>query len=219
MRDDVGKCDVGARAMLSGAALAAVRGDRRLFSGLNFDLQAGELLYVNGPNGSGKTTLLRMICGLVLPADGRVLWGGEDIRALGELFRAELLYCGHHHALKDDLSGLENLRINSWLGGHPASEEEALAALARMGLAGREDLPSKVLSQGQKRRVGLARLLLSKARLWVLDEPFTALDSGAVELLQATIRAHLDHGGLAVLTTHQQVSIDAATVKQIRMGA
>lgn len=205
--------------MLQGAALAAVRGDRSLFSGLDFTLQAGELLYVNGPNGSGKTTLLRMICGLVLPADGRVLWDGEDIRVLGELFRAELLYSGHHHALKDDLSGLENLRISSRLGGYPAGEEEALAALARMGLADLEDLPSKVLSQGQKRRVGLARLLLSKARLWVLDEPFTALDSGAVELLQTAIRTHLDRNGLVVLTTHQQVSIDAAAVKQIRMGA
>ncbi len=205
--------------MLNGAALAAVRGDRSLFSGLDFELRAGELLYVNGPNGSGKTTLLRMICGLALPADGRVLWGGEDIRALGELFRAELLYCGHHHALKDDLSGLENLHIGSRLGGYPAGEEEVLAALARMGLTGLEDLPAKVLSQGQKRRVGLARLLLSKARLWVLDEPFTALDSGAVELLQSAIRTHLERDGLVVLTTHQQVSIGAAVMKQIRMGA
>lgn len=204
--------------MLQGAALAAVRGDRMLFADLSFDLQASELLYVNGPNGSGKTTLLRMLCGLVTPADGRILWEGEDIRSLGETFRADLLYCGHHNALKDDLNGLENLRISSRLGGRPVGEDEALSALERMGLAGREDLPAKVLSQGQKRRVSLARLLLTRARLWVLDEPFTALDIGAIELLQATIRAHLERGGLVVLTTHQQVSIDAATVKQIRMG-
>lgn len=204
--------------MLRGAALAAVRGDRRLFADLSFDLGTGELLYVNGPNGSGKTTLLRMICGLVMPAEGAVLWGGEDIRSLGETFRADLLYCGHHNALKDDLSGLENLSISSRLGGRPVQAAEALAALERMGLRGLEDLPAKVLSQGQKRRVNLARLLLTRSRLWVLDEPFTALDSGAIELLQATIRAHLDRAGLVVLTTHQQVSIDAATVKQIRMG-
>lgn len=203
--------------MLQGAALAAVRGDRRLFAGLSFDLGAGELLYVNGPNGSGKTTLLRMVCGLVMPAEGRVLWRGEDIRSLGEAFRADLLYCGHQNALKDELNGLENLLISSRLAGRPLGEAEALSALERMGLAGLEELPAKVLSQGQKRRVSLARLLLTRARLWVLDEPFTALDSGAIELLQATIRMHLDRDGLVVLTTHQQVSIDAATIKQIRM--
>lgn len=204
--------------MLRGEALAAIRGDRRLFADLDFDLQAGELLYVAGPNGSGKTTLLRMICGLVTPADGRVLWRGEDIHALGDEFRADLLYCGHLGALKDDLSALENLRFSCRLGGRPVSEGEAATALERIGLEGREDLPAKVLSQGQKRRVSLARLLLSQARLWVLDEPFTALDVGAIELLRKTIRAHLESGGLLVLTTHQQVEIDAAAVKRLEMG-
>jgi heme exporter protein A len=205
--------------MLQGESLAAIRGDRSLFAELDLALASGELLYVNGPNGSGKTTLLRMLCGLVLPAAGKVRWEGLDIHALGDAFRAELVYCGHHNAIKDDLSGLENLRISGCLAGLETSEAEALDALARMGLQGYEDLPSRVLSQGQKRRVGLARLLLTRARLWVLDEPFTALDSAAVELLQQTIRGHLDRGGLVVLTTHQQVAIDAATVKQIRMGA
>lgn len=205
--------------MLQGEALAAIRGDRGLFADLDFSLGAGELLYVNGPNGSGKTTLLRMLCGLVLPAAGRVCWEGRDIQALGDAYRAELAWCGHHNAIKDDLSGLENLRIGGRLAGLATGAAEALDALARMGLQGFEDLPTKVLSQGQKRRVGLARLLLTRARLWVLDEPFTALDSAAVETLQQTIRGHLERGGLVVLTTHQQVAIDAATVKQIRMGA
>lgn len=205
--------------MLQGEGLAAIRGDRHLFTGVDFELAAGELLYVNGPNGSGKTTLLRMLCGLVLPAAGRVLWQGEDIHGLAETFRAELLYCGHHNAVKDDLSGLENLLIGSRLSGLDPGQDEVLAALERMGLGGYEDLPAKVLSQGQKRRVGLARLLLNRARLWVLDEPFNALDVAAVELLQTTIRAHLTGGGMAVLTTHQPVVIDVATVKQIRMGA
>jgi heme exporter protein A len=205
--------------MLQGEALAAIRGDRGLFSGLSFQLAAGELLYVNGPNGSGKTTLLRMLCGLVLPAAGRVLWEGREIHALGDAFRAELAYCGHHNAIKDELTALENLRIGGRLAGLAVGGAEALAALERIGMAGFEDLPTKVLSQGQKRRVGLARLLLTRARLWVLDEPFTALDTAAIELLQTTIRDHLDRGGMAVLTTHQPVAIDAATVKQIRMGA
>ncbi|MDR2877963.1 MAG: cytochrome c biogenesis heme-transporting ATPase CcmA [Chromatiales bacterium] len=204
--------------MLRGEALAAMRGDRKLFTDLDFDLHAGELLYIAGPNGSGKTTLLRMICGLVIPSAGQVLWKDENIHTLGEEFRADLLYCGHLGALKDDLSGLENLRFSCRLGGTPVSEDEAVMALSRMGLAGREDLPAKVLSQGQKRRVGLARLLLMRARLWVLDEPFTALDVGAIELLRETMRTHLAGGGLLVLTTHQQVEIEAAAVKRIEMG-
>ncbi len=205
--------------MLQGEALAAVRGDRGLFTGLSFGLAPGELLYVNGPNGSGKTTLLRMLCGLVLPAAGRVLWDGREIGALGDGFRAELAWCGHYNAIKDELSALENLRIGGRLAGLAVGEAEALDALARIGMSGFEDLPTRVLSQGQKRRVGLARLLLTPARLWVLDEPFNALDVAAVELLRTTIRAHLERGGLVVLTTHQPVAIDAATVKQIRMGA
>lgn len=204
--------------MLRGNALAAVRGDRRLFAGLDFALDAGELLYVNGLNGSGKTTLLRMICGLVAPAEGNICWNGEDIRTVGDAYRAEVVYLGHHSGVKDDLSGLENLRINCRLAGHNPSGTELLRALGEMGLRGIETLPTKVLSQGQKRRVNLARLLLSRAHLWILDEPYTALDSAAVELLQKVIRNHLAQGGLVILTTHQQVAIDTGTIKQLRLG-
>jgi heme exporter protein A len=204
--------------MLRGEALAAVRGDRRLFGGLDFALDAGELLYVNGPNGSGKTTLLRMICGLVIPAEGTLFWNGVDIRAAGDDYRAEVLYLGHLSGVKDDLNGLENLRINCRLAGYDPAGTELLRALGEMGLAGLETLPAKVLSQGQRRRVGLARLLLTRARLWILDEPYTALDSAAVGLLQAVIRRHLAQGGLVILTTHQQVAIETATIKQLVLG-
>lgn len=204
--------------MLHGNALAAVRGDRRLFAGLDFALDAGELLYVNGPNGSGKTTLLRMICGLVAPAEGSIHWNGEDIRTAGDAYRAEVVYLGHLSGVKDDLDGLENLRINCRIAGHDPSGTELVRALGEMGLGGLETLPAKVLSQGQRRRVCLARLLLTRAHLWILDEPYVALDSAAVELLQAVIRNHLAQGGLVVLTTHQQVAIDAGAVKQLRLG-
>ena len=195
-----------------------MRGDRRLFAGLDFVLDAGELLYVNGPNGSGKTTLLRMICGLVAPAEGTISWNGEDFRSVGDAYRAEVVYLGHYSGVKDDLNGLENLRINCRLAGDNPSGTELVRALGEMGLGGLETLPTKVLSQGQKRRVSLARLLLTRAHLWILDEPYTALDSAAVELLQKVIRNHLAQGGLVVLTTHQQVAIDAGTIKQMRLG-
>lgn len=204
--------------MLRGHALAAVRGDRRLFAGLDFALDAGELLYVNGPNGSGKTTLLRMICGLVAPAEGSIRWNGADIRSVGDAYRADMAYLGHLPGVKDELSGLENLRINCRLAGQDPPDAELARALDEMGLGGLEDLPAKVLSQGQRRRVGLARLRLSRAHLWILDEPYVALDRAAVELLQAQIRDHLARGGLAVLTTHQQVEMDTGITRELRLG-
>ena len=204
--------------MLEAVDLAAVRGDRRLFTGLAFSLAAGELLYVHGPNGSGKTTLLRMICGLVLPEAGEVRWEGRSIRKLGENYRRELLYLGHAAALKDELTALENLRVAAALQGRPVSERQALEALDAMGLEGCEDLPVRVLSQGQKRRVALARLYLTPARLWILDEPFTALDKKAVAGLERTLADHLHGGGLVVLTTHQEVALTGAVAKTIAMG-
>ncbi|HHH36951.1 MAG TPA: cytochrome c biogenesis heme-transporting ATPase CcmA [Gammaproteobacteria bacterium] len=205
--------------MLEAAGLGAVRGERRLFRGLNLSLAPGELLYVHGPNGSGKTTLLRMVCGLVAPAEGEIRWDGSPIGELGEDYRRILLYLGHAAALKDELSALENLRIMAALGGTPVTESQALDALDALGLGGCEDLPVRVLSQGQKRRAALARLYLSKARLWVLDEPFTALDKASVAGLEDILAAHLAGGGIVVLTTHQEVGLTAAVSKEIALGS
>ncbi|HFQ91785.1 MAG TPA: cytochrome c biogenesis heme-transporting ATPase CcmA [Chromatiales bacterium] len=204
--------------MLEAVDLAAVRGDRRLFSGIGFSLRQGELLHVTGVNGSGKTTLLRMLCGLVVPEAGDVLWEGKNIRAEREAYLRNLLYLGHLGALKDDLTGIENLRVAETLAGEPISERQALDALQGVGLNGHEDLPVRVLSQGQRRRVALARLALSRARLWILDEPFTALDKSSVDALRTRLEGHLNQGGMVILTTHQEIEIDAAVMKQVALG-
>lgn len=204
--------------MLEVRNLACMRGDRRLFADLDFSLQPGELLYVHGHNGSGKTTLLRTLCGLMLQETGEVLWRGENIRSLREDFAREVLYLGHKNGIKGDLNGLENLQVACVLDGFPISEQQAWDALERIGLDGHEDLETKLLSQGQQRRVALARLLVNQARLWVLDEPFTALDKGAVALLQTVIREHLDADGMVVLTTHQEVPLTDGVARQLELG-
>ncbi len=204
--------------MLSVVDLECSRGDRRLFSGVSYDLAPGSLLHVQGPNGSGKTTMLRALAGLVLPERGEILWNGANIRKEREAFHREMIYFGHHYGLKFELTGFENLRVFARLSGFDASEEAIEQAMKRMGLARCVELPVKVLSQGQKRRVALARLLLQPAKLWILDEPFTALDVGAVELLRGMIRDHVEKGGMAVLTTHQEVDLPAERLHYVRLG-
>lgn len=205
--------------MLEATDLTCERGDRILFSGLSFALRDGEILQVNGPNGSGKTTLLRALCGLMTPSAGDIKWRDKTIKALGEEFLGELTYLGHLNGIKDDLTGLENLLINSRLTGSPVAPEAAMDALQRLGLVGFEDLPTKLLSQGQKRRVALSRLVTSRARLWILDEPYTALDVAAVKTLQGIIGDHVSAGGMAVITTHQEVSIDNVPVRHLHLAA
>ncbi len=204
--------------MLEIADLECVRGDRRLFSGLTFSLKPGELLHLHGHNGSGKTTLMRAICGLIQPTAGKVRWKGESIRQLGEEFSRDLVYIGHKNGIKDDLNGVENLRIGCVLEGVSITDRQAWEALEQMGLRGHEDLPTRVLSQGQKRRVAMARLLVNRAQLWILDEPFTALDLAAVDFLQSVIRSHVEDGGMVILTTHQEVSLTRGQVKQLQLG-
>ncbi len=204
--------------MLEVEDLECIRGDRRLFSGLSFLLKPGELLHLYGHNGSGKTTLMRTVCGLIQPIAGVIRWRGEGARTLGEEFTRELIYIGHKNGIKDDLSGVENLRISSVLDGVPITEQSAWAALEKMGLRGHEDLPTRFLSQGQKRRVALARLLVNEIPLWILDEPFTALDKAAVGSLQAVIQSHLERGGMVILTTHQEVALTRGEVKRLRLG-
>jgi heme exporter protein A len=205
--------------MLEAQKLQCRRGDRLLFDRLDFAVDPGTLLHVRGRNGSGKTTLLRALCGLFRQESGEIHWKGESIRALGEDYRRELLYFGHLNGIKGDLTGVENLSVSATLDGDRADTGSIWAALGRIGLRGFEDLPTRMLSQGQKKRVALARLILSRAPLWVLDEPFTALDRDAVDLLQGLIADHVAAGGLAVLTTHQEVPLTSGQARHLDLGA
>ncbi len=204
--------------MLEARDLAATRGDTTLFSGLGFALAPGALLRVTGANGTGKTSLLRALCGLLMPSAGEVRWKGEDIRALREEYWEHLLYIGHANALKDDLTATENLAFACGIAGSPVPRERVHSALGRFGLAGRERLPVRVLSQGQRRRAALARLAVGEAQpLWILDEPFAALDAVGIDLVQSLAGDHLARGGMVVLTTHQDARIKAPSVTDINL--
>lgn len=205
--------------MLNVQALACVRGDRLLFKNVNFALKAGELLYARGENGSGKSSLLRILSGLLQPEQGLVTWLDEDILQEADAYRASLLYIGHLNALKDDLSAIENLRVAASLAGHRHDEATLLAALQAVGLAPFADVQIRKLSQGQKRRISLARMWLSKAKLWLLDEPFAALDNASIAVVANRIGEHLATGGMVVLTTHQDVDIQAASFHEVRLSA
>ncbi len=198
--------------------LACFRGDRRLFAGLGFAVEAGQVLHVSGPNGAGKTTLLRILCGLTLPESGEVRWRGQPIGELKEEYAREVLYLGHLNGLKAELTPVENLMAWAALHGFELDEDAILDALAAMALRGIDDLPVKVLSQGQKRRVALARLLLGRQPLWILDEPFVALDRHAVGVLERAIETHLDGEGLVVLTTHQPFTLAAGRLCELALG-
>lgn len=201
--------------MLSAHGLTCVRGDRQLFSNLNLALGAGEWIHVCGENGAGKTSLLRILAGLAQPSEGQVRWQ-ERLIGDGEAgFRANMLYFGHHAALKEDLSAMENLEFSSAMDGLQWDGVQSLIALQRMGLRGRENLPVRVLSAGQKRRVMLSRLLTRPAVLWILDEPFTALDVSAVQLLSDLVGEHVAGGKMAVITSHQVMPIPGGRKVQL----
>jgi heme exporter protein A len=203
---------------LAANALECVRGGRRLFHSLSFSLAPGEMLEVMGPNGSGKTSLLRMLCGLLPPTAGEINWQGANISSLKEEYLKGLDYLGHANGVKAELSALENLRIAGGLNGSRPVEEKITAALERMGLSGQEARPVKTLSQGQQRRLALARLLTGGKALWILDEPLTALDTDAVHLVESVLGVHLEGGGMAVLTTHQPLDVRAGSTKRIQLA-
>jgi heme exporter protein A len=195
--------------MLELRALTFERGGRMLFANLNCCAADGQLLRVKGSNGSGKTSLLRIVCGLLSPTQGQVLWRGQTPAQQAEEFNRQLVYLGHAAALKDDLSAQENLGIACLLGGLAVPPGQTRLALREAGLAGRERMPARQLSQGQRRRVALARLALAATvPLWVLDEPFNALDSTATGWLCGLITAQLARGGVVVLTSHQALPLD-----------
>jgi heme exporter protein A len=202
--------------MLEAAELECERGARTLFRGVSFVLGAGELLRVAGANGSGKTSLLRILCGLARPSAGEVRWKGQPIGGLKEDYTRELVYIGHAPAVKDDLTPRENLEISSRLAGRTTSGEALAAALERLGVP---ELPVRKLSQGQRRRAALARLLVSDAPLWLLDEPFATLDAEGITNLNGLMGKHVDRGGAVVYTTHQEVGIRSTRVVDLGAGA
>lgn len=202
--------------LLSGKALFCERDDRILFKNLDLELRAAEILQVEGRNGSGKTTLLRILSGLSSNYEGELYWRGKPMGEVREEFLADLVYIGHQPGVSGQLTAEENLRWHCAL--HPSLRIEQLDyAIAQVGLRGFADVPCYQLSAGQKRRVALARLYMSNARLWILDEPFTAIDKVGVAAKEALMLEHLDRGGSVILTTHQDMSAQMP-VRMLSLG-
>jgi heme exporter protein A len=203
--------------MLDVQHLECVRDDRLLFSDLSFSVAAAEVLQIEGSNGCGKTSLLRIICGLRLAEAGRVLWHGEMIQANREDYYANMVYIGHLPCIKAELTVLENVR--ALLDTRSLSVTDAVieAALAKVGLASYEDVPGKALSSGQRRRILLAFVALARAKLWILDEPLTALDVEGVALMESMIVEHRAAGGSVIFTTHHGMQLDC-DMSSVQLG-
>jgi heme exporter protein A len=194
------------------------RGERHVLRGVHFEARGGEVVQITGGNGAGKTTLLRALCGLAHIEEGRVLWGGRDVREDRAGFHAALVYLGHDPPLKPDLTGRENLRF--WIGvRRPLQAGEFDAALERTSAQTFSDRPVRTLSAGQKRRVALAGLLLARAPLWMLDEPTTNLDTDGQQLVSHLVAEHAEQGGLAVAAVHQGLVLDSARLRRLELAA
>ena len=204
--------------MLSAHGLPCERVERLLFKNVGFELGRGEVLWVRGGNGHGKTSLLRILCGLSVPAAGWVNWRNLPIRTAHEQYGREMAYVGHANGIKDDLTPMENLRIAAALDGRVLDGAAAMAALDQVGLSRCVDLPARVLSFGQRRRVALASLMTAGALLWILDEPLTGLDVDGVVMVERMIRDHVVAGGMAVMTTHQPLALDGLTPQTLSVG-
>ena len=205
--------------MLEATNLECVRGDRKLFGGISFSVTPGTFLQVTGPNGSGKTSLLRIICGLMAPENGEIRWQGANIRSLGEEYSRNFTYVGHRNGVKEELTSLENLRIFSGLTGIALSREQAQQALEQVGLTRRENLPARFLSEGQRRRSALARLITGHTPLWVLDEVLASLDAAAVGVVKSLIEGHLSKGGMAIVATHQELTLSAGSFQRLELAS
>jgi heme exporter protein A len=193
--------------MLEAINLGCIRGDRRLFRGLNFKLESGQVLELRGRNGGGKTSLLRILCGLATPAEGEVRWNGTNIRKLREEFSSSLAYVAHLNGVKDELTALENLLVAERVSGNEQTHQQAEETLSRVGLTNQKHLPTRFLSAGQRRRLALARLLASNADVWMLDEILTSLDEAGVNLARDLIVKHVNAGGMAIVATHQDLNL------------
>jgi heme exporter protein A len=204
--------------MLELINLDCVRGGRTLFRNLNLTVADGTLVQLQGPNGSGKTSLLRIICGLMAPENGEVRWQGMNIGTLGEEYSQSFAYLGHRNGIKEELTPLENLKISSGLAGNKLKTEDAQAALKLVGLESRQNLPVRFLSEGQRRRAALARIITSTAKLWVLDEVLAALDTAAVDLVRTLIEGHLNNGGMAIVATHHELQISAGSFQRLELA-
>lgn len=190
-------------------SIACVRGGRTLFEELNLEIKPGSILRISGDNGSGKSSLLRILCGLLTPHAGKVFWGSDPITEDRDQFHGELIYLGHIPALKADFSAIENLMSLALLGGQSISNEEAMNALREAGLDRQAHRFIRTLSQGQKQRIALSRLLLPQPKsIWILDEPFNALDRDANRALQNLLINHVNRGGIVALSSHQDLQID-----------
>jgi heme exporter protein A len=190
------------------------RDGQALFRPLNFSLSSGELVQISGPNGAGKTTFLRAACGLFDDWSGELLWQGQSIRTPGYDMCSDLLYLGHQPGVKKSLTAAENLHW--FFGSHGrAFPGQVSAALAQVGLSGYEEVFCHQMSAGQMRRVALARLYVSAAAIWILDEPFTAIDRAGVRNLETLIQRHISNGGLVMLTTHQPLALDGVRLIEL----
>ena len=185
--------------------LACRRGDKILFTDLTVSWQSGDLVQVEGHNGIGKTSLLRIVAGLAQPLNGKVRWHLEEIAKCREEYHANLLYLGHQAGIKPELTAWENLRFYQKITPCKQDDEVLWDVLEIVGLLGREDIAASQLSAGQQKRIALARLWLSEAPLWILDEPFNAIDKHGVQVLAKLFEHHAEQGGIVILTSHQEV--------------